>query len=124
MTPDELRALADNASPGPWKFLDFEPGVWDARNESLVQIEEYGECACFRLTEDARLIALAPTLARELADLREWADKAAEVMASGPKCPTHSIPIPDCSPLLNGCTFPSLVGSLLAEFDAIKERAT
>jgi len=72
MTPDELRKLADEATPGPW--------VWEAEPEALVAIApgrptiiEGGGCEGLVIEReaDARLIALAPDLARRCAELGE-----------------------------------------------------
>jgi hypothetical protein len=70
VTPDELRALADEATPGPWRHLrisqaecvDTELGMIFAANEA-----------------QARLVALAPDLARLCAEMGE----ALEILRNG-----------------------------------------
>ena len=63
MTPDELRALADAATPGPWQF-------WTDSVADGVRIGSY-TVNFGAQTADARLIALAPDLARLCAELGE-----------------------------------------------------
>lgn len=68
MTPDELRALRDAATPGPWSAQDFPYGRerhWYCDGPEVIDHDGgLGEA-------DARLIALAPTLATLVADMAE-----------------------------------------------------
>lgn len=92
MTPDDLDRLADEATPGPWAYEQIERGpaqvglVWDDDDEPLsgAIVPDDGtviECVAeVERGDDARLIALAPTLAREHAALLRWADQAREAM--------------------------------------------
>jgi hypothetical protein len=67
MTPDDLRKLADEATPGPWK-PDDDPGThW------LLGFDGGDSYVTDWPTKEAdlRLLALAPDLARLCADLAE-----------------------------------------------------
>lgn len=116
MTPDELRALADAATPGPWAYEMIDRGeaqvglVWDDDDQPIAGqigpddgtvVEHVAEITNNR---DAALIALAPVLAREVADLRDWAERSAETLQR----------------LKDGEWVD--VDPLLAEWDAMKER--
>lgn len=98
MTPDELRALADRCEPWPFPM----------------PIEMYD---------------LAPSLAREVADLREWAAKAAGVLRAMLSTLGDYATVEE----MNETRFADLRGymmvaetdlleTLLAEWDAMKER--
>jgi hypothetical protein len=63
VTPDELRKLADEATPGPWEF-------WTDAAADGVRIGSY-TVNFGAQSADARLIALAPDLARLCAELGE-----------------------------------------------------
>ena len=75
MTPDELRALKDAATPGPWAWAydnalvgDFHEAGGDEPAWSLVAaIHDNGPVR----GGDARLIASSPMLAEELANAME-----------------------------------------------------
>ena len=81
MTPGELLALADAATPGPWKidpespyydeFSDIDLGQWWFSRPNIAALHE----------TDARLIALAPDLARLCAEQHEMLGKAADTLA-------------------------------------------
>ena len=78
MTPDELRALADAATPGPWEidpespyydeFSDIDLGQWWFSRPNIAALHE----------TDARLIALAPALARLCADMSQMLEVVQE----------------------------------------------
>jgi len=74
MTPDELRALADAATPGPWEYFAGMP-PWIEREVGVtgsVYAEGGHSPIAWKPTfADARLIALAPDLARLCAELGE-----------------------------------------------------
>lgn len=85
MTPGELRALADAATDEPWVLRlrdgrehgDEELGLgwdwdWDIPHPPVPMR------GLFSLEADARLVMLAPSLAREVADLRDRIRDAAE----------------------------------------------
>jgi hypothetical protein len=85
VTPDQLKALAEAATPGPWEPLfedDREASVFSTsrdhgwvtpRPDKYTQARTGHECECTEgLTDaDARLIALAPDLARLCAEMAE-----------------------------------------------------
>jgi hypothetical protein len=78
MTPDELRSLASEATPGPWvtgtgAVGDYEyPNVWPtAYGAPVVSLDRRTGVPRERLDADARLIALAPSLALLCAELGE-----------------------------------------------------
>lgn len=86
MTPDDLDALADAATPGPWWWDSYATVYMPEANEGDPVIAKVstgydGTEYMAEGTHNARLIALAPTLARDLAALQRWAEKAAEAMA-------------------------------------------
>ena len=92
MTPEELRALADAATPGPWE-VDAHDDSLDVRGPEhaaatiwihLAGPMTMGEDAVpevkARALADARLIALAPDLAEQCAGLGEaleWIERFA-----------------------------------------------
>ena len=106
MTPDELRALADAATPGPWKWRwlgeDEDPGWTDhgpwletvAGQEKGPKRDRYWSPDAQILSSwghdawglgvddaDARLIALSPDLARLCVEQHEMLGKAADTLA-------------------------------------------
>lgn len=91
MTPDELDRLADEATPGPWYDGGYDEGAhWIHGGGPAGSQSERGVAGTFGLPTEtskspiplanARLIALAPTLAREHAALLRWADQARRVL--------------------------------------------
>ena len=80
MTPAELRSLADKAAPGPWiaiiDGLSVERGTIITQDEDVVA-EAFGH--------DARLLALAPDLARLCAEAIE------QLQIENEKHPNHNI---------------------------------
>lgn len=79
LTPDELEHLADEAAPGPWEVVEssgdvFVGMLWNEKGWYDVDSSD------LRMQE-ARLIALAPTLARQHAALLRWAtDEVRDVL--------------------------------------------
>lgn len=78
MTPDELRALADAATPGPWSIASWDElavtaTVDDSQNPGKVVESSVADSWD---EHDARLIVLAPSLARDHAALLDWAERA------------------------------------------------
>src|SRR3990167_8683938 len=77
LTSDELRSLADEATPGPWTVAD---AVRKGPDQSYVRFPLPGYADNFHTfvhsPENARLIALAPDLARLCAELGEAAQRA------------------------------------------------
>jgi hypothetical protein len=66
MTPDDLRRLAEEATPGPWKCVPD--------SDHFIVFTPEGDkhaCAWTGRLEDTRLIALAPDLARLCAEMGE-----------------------------------------------------
>jgi len=61
VTTEELRALVDAATPGPWEYTPFRYSD--------------KEIAAGQMDADTRLIALAPALARLCAELGEALDR-------------------------------------------------
>jgi len=105
VTPDELRALADAATPGPWKWRwlgeDEDPGWTDhgpwletvAGQEKGPKRDRYWSPDAQILSSwghdawglgvedaDARLIALAPDLARLCAELAQIVEASQRVL--------------------------------------------
>ena len=77
MTPDKLRALADEATPGPW--MNWQPpSPWVSRAETNAPIAEMNSHETAQWYPDARLIALAPDLARLCAEQHEVLRRIAE----------------------------------------------
>jgi hypothetical protein len=77
MTPDELRSLADEATPGPWNIHDSGSHIYIENGVVLVtQIDASHDRWEQRglVEKDARLIALAPDLARLCAEMGEALD--------------------------------------------------
>ena len=67
MTPEELRALADEATPGPWRYVpDSDEYIVFAPQEAPGHAAGHGETPA-----NTRLMALAPDLARMCAELGE-----------------------------------------------------
>jgi hypothetical protein len=87
MKTDELKKLVEAATPGPWKADKYSVNAatvddYGNSRETITQ----GGCGCCNSDidgvwrkEDARLIAAAPDLAREVIALREAAEAAAKV---------------------------------------------
>jgi len=86
MTPDELKALLDKATRGPWKWIRdhsglggpwrLAPGVmWPSNSEATPDGDEIDRT-------NASLIALAPTLAAENIALREREARLADALES------------------------------------------
>jgi hypothetical protein len=76
MTPDDLRLLAEEATPGPWKriggTLYGAPSEGTGYGENLLGLERWEpDNAEVKKDADARLIALAPDLARLCAEMGE-----------------------------------------------------
>jgi hypothetical protein len=81
MNDDALRKLVDEATPGPWTHIKTlvyvgEPDTFDAHGNSDWGGFDIQNCP--RPEANARLIALAPTLAREVLALREAAREVYE----------------------------------------------
>ena len=81
MTPDELRAIRDAATPGPWQ-VHSEGAYYDEWSGDAFWIGKDGKIlgerkawASALTAEDAALIALAPDLASLLADAMEALEK-------------------------------------------------
>ena len=111
---DRLRALAANATPGPWRWGTGEENGGDWPPYYLVTVEEYPTRSVGPLSRvvvsddppseaDARLIALAP-------DLAVWAADAADALDSH-ECP-HPIDLGREWPKCEVC-------GLLARFDRL-----
>ena len=96
MTPEELRKLADEATPGPWgwRFGEDDPGwtdhgpwletvashteksssddyTWEQADARIISSWGHDAWGIDVAEADARLIALAPDLARMCAELGE-----------------------------------------------------
>ena len=71
MTSDELRALADAATPGPWCIGPWCIGPDDETHWVLGRVGENYETDWPALEADTRLIALAPDLAWLCADMAQ-----------------------------------------------------
>jgi hypothetical protein len=86
MTPEDLRKLADEATPGPWEYHagipSWEPAV--AMTGSVYARDDYRPLAEKPRTADARLIALAPDLARLCAELGEALEHIQEPLLENP----------------------------------------
>jgi hypothetical protein len=91
MKDDELRKLVEAITEPPWEYIEtVSPdgqewlgcGVVGARGNEFVWIEEMAEEAI----PTARLIALAPTLAREVLALREAAKELADAVKDWSEC--------------------------------------
>ena len=87
MTPDELRALRDAATPGPWQ-IHSEGAYYDEWSGDAFWIGKDGKIlgerkawASALTAEDAALIALAPDLASLLADAMEALEAMTELAA-------------------------------------------
>ena len=65
MTADELRALVNEATPGPWEALHDNGTVW--ASGFCIAADQFHHAR----QADARLIALAPLLASLFADAME-----------------------------------------------------
>ena len=118
MTPDQLRALADAATPEPWEYIDIqdEPNVgndpwpvvrtpdnaWIAQGERCFKPET--ERANMRL-----IAALGPDAARLLADAMEWIKRGS--CSPDEACKDRS-----------DCLCPA-AGELLARFERLGEQA-
>lgn len=128
MTPDELRALADAATPGPWAYEMIDRGeaqvglVWDDDDQPIAGqigpddgtvVEHVAEITNNR---DAALIALAPVLARDHAALRDWAERAAEGIERAEYWAGKIVVPTERSPQREEWR------ALLSEWDAMKER--
>jgi len=77
MTPEELRKLADDATPGPWELDGIAIAGSDHRRGDVCLMGEPAQYAgdtadmCDGWEANARLIAQSPTIARDLADALE-----------------------------------------------------
>jgi hypothetical protein len=89
MTPDDLRKLADEATPGPWGW-DTYAGIWeppdgfdpdDDERIPIAKVNTGYDGSEYRADgkANARLIALAPDLARLCAELGEALDNIRDV---------------------------------------------
>ena len=79
LTPEALRALVAEATPGPWT-LDHH-GVDDCLADVWTEPGEDEARICENATaEDASLIVLAPTLAAEVIALREREARLVEAL--------------------------------------------
>jgi hypothetical protein len=80
VTPDDLRALADAATPGPWEQVGPKTGL--GKPGVYVRFH-FGGGRSFETfvhsAENARLIALAPDLARLVAELGEALEEIAHL---------------------------------------------
>ena len=77
MTPDELRSLADEATPGPWRFIpESDEYIVFAPQAHTGHAAGHGETPA-----NTRLMALAPDLARLCAELGEALDSAIRLLA-------------------------------------------
>jgi hypothetical protein len=75
MTPDDLRRLAEEATPGPWKCVPD--------SDHFIVFTPEGDkhaCAWTGRLEDTRLIALAPDLARLCAEMGEALAEAQRIL--------------------------------------------
>ena len=69
VTPAELKALAEAATPGPWRFTPEDGLIRDAEDYHVVQVAGSPEHS--QLKASAYLIALAPDLALLCAEQHE-----------------------------------------------------
>jgi hypothetical protein len=76
VTPAGLRALADAATPGPWKIQPNQAAVFDSEMRRPI-CSTWGE----RMygSNRALIAALGPDAARLLADAMEWIEEAGSV---------------------------------------------
>lgn len=91
MTPDELRALADKATPGPWEV--GTAGRWFTVHDRPWHRDKPAfDAAVARAPTDARLIALAPDLARLCAELGEALVEISDTTRHNSKLPDFRLP--------------------------------
>ena len=73
VTPAELKALAEAATPGPWRFTPEDGLIRDAEDYHVVQVAGSPEHS--QLKASAYLIALAPDLALLCAEMAQIVEK-------------------------------------------------
>jgi hypothetical protein len=74
MTTDELKKLVEAATPGPWHKNENSREIYGPASTGEVVVVYDGG---LQFSQDARLIAAAPALAREVIALREAAGELA-----------------------------------------------
>ena len=117
LTRDEVRALLEGATPGPWlksAHDDRDNPTWDLWAQA--EVDRTGGdngCIAFDIRDaDARLMAAAPELARLLLEAMERDAQQVDAATEGIACGVHPSPrlptiaeAPDVCPYCGGVDF-------------------